>query len=266
MSALLSALEKEQQLLRLLRTYPSAALAYSGGVDSTYLAELAYEALGDNLLLLINDSPTMPREEFDFAMTLAKNKGWPVEAFSATEFEQEAFLENSPRRCYYCKKEIFAALIQRATALGITTLFHGENADDAFDLSRVGVQAAKEAGVMAPLADLGFTKSDIRQRSEARQLPTWDKAAFACLATRIPTGTAISKEILKQIERAESILRQAGFHQYRVRHHGELCRIEVEAGDFARFLDPTLRKKIIEEFTTIGYRHVTLDLRAYGTH
>lgn len=262
----LSPLEKEDNLIRQLRLYPNAALAYSGGVDSSYLADVAFEVLGDKLLLLIADTPTMPRAELAAALELAKERGWCVKTFQSGEFENPEFLTNSPQRCYHCKGEIFASLAQQAAREGISILLHGENADDAFDTTRVGVLAAKEAGAIAPLADQGFTKDDIRQRSKVRNLNTWNKAAFACLATRIPTNMPITRDLLHQIEKAETILQEAGFHQYRARHHGDLCRIEVEEKDMARFLDPALRKTITEKLRHIGYSHVTLDLKGYGTH
>ena len=264
MSSPLSALEKESRLLQQLRLYPAAALAYSGGVDSSYLADVAFEVLGENLLLLIADTPTQPRAELAAALDLAGERGWPVMSVTSGEFENPDFRATTSQRCYHCKGEIFASLKQHAAEQGISILLHGENADDAFDTTRVGVLAAREAGALAPLADQGFTKEEIRQRSRARQLPTWNKASFACLATRIPTGTPISREILCRIEKAESLLQQAGFHQYRARHHGDLCRIEVEEEEMARFLDPALRKTIVDGIRKIGYSQVTLDLKGYG--
>ncbi len=262
----LAPLEKEAKLLEQLRRYSSAALAYSGGVDSTYLADVAHEALGENLLLLIAEAATMPREEYDFAVAQAKNRGWRLESFSPAVFDQVSFVRNSDMRCYYCKTEIFAVMAQHAAAHGITVLLHGETAEDAFDTTRVGIRAAREAGVHAPLADQGFTKADIRERSKARELPTWDKASFACLATRIPTGTPLSTELLNRIETAEAVLKDSGFHQYRARHHGNLCRIEIEPEEFPRLLDPALRQQIITAIQSAGYTYVTLDLKGYGRH
>lgn len=258
-----SPLHKEEQLIILLRSYASVAVAYSGGVDSTYLADVACEALGEKACLLIADTPSLPRAELTFALDLARQRGWRVATVIPREFENAAFLENSPLRCYYCKQELFTEMTAYAHEHGLSVLVYGETAEDSFDQTRVGMRAAREAGARAPLAEAGFTKDDIRERSRARNLPTWDKPSFACLASRIPAGTPISPEILLRIEQVETLLRDLGCRQYRARHHGELCRIEVEPGDMPLLLQEENRQHILTALKALGYRHVTLDLAGY---
>ena len=260
-----TSLSKEACLKALLEGYWAAAVAYSGGVDSTYLAEIADEVLGRAVWLFIADTPSMPRRELDQALEYARERGWQIEIIHPAEFKNEAFLRNDPLRCYYCKQELFRVMAEHARDKGITVLLHGENAGDGFDQTRVGVRAAREAGVRAPLAEAGFTKEDIRERSRARNLPTAEKASFACLASRLPSGTPITLETLGKIEKAEALLRELGCRQYRVRHHGDLCRIEVEPKDMPLLTDAANRTRIMKAFGELGYRHITLDLSGYRT-
>ena len=219
---------KGKQLLYLFKEYGNVLIAYSGGVDSAYLAAIAYEALGKNAHLIIADSPSLPREELNDAVSLAEKQGWHLNIIKTTEFDNESFLRNDAHRCYYCKQELFRLMQQYAAKSEIPVIIHGETADDGNDSTRVGVKAAKEAGIKAPLALLGFSKDEIRERSRARNLPTWEKPSFACLASRIPTNLPISAETLGKIEAVEALLKQIGCRQYRARHHDEICRIEVE--------------------------------------
>lgn len=260
-----TALLKEACLKSLLKQYETVAVAYSGGVDSTYLAEIASEVLGNAAWLFIADTPSIPRKELDQAMQYALEQGWQIEIIHPREFESEAFLRNDPLRCYYCKQELFRVMAEYARDKGLTVLVHGETAEDSSDSTRVGMRAAREAGVRAPLAEAGFTKEDIRERSRARKLPTAEKASFACLASRLPSGTPITPETLEKIEKAEALLQELGCRQYRVRHHGDLCRIEVEPEDMPLLTDAANRARIMEIFGELGYRHITLDLSGYRT-
>ncbi len=256
--------KKEAQLLTLLRNYDSLLIAYSGGVDSTYLAAVAHEVLGERACMLIFDSPSFPRNELEEAVALAQSRGWRMTVLQSREFENPDFCRNDAQRCYYCKATLFSQMYEYASAHRIATLACGEIAEDALDPTRVGARAAQENDVVTPLAAVGLNKEEIRVLSRLRHLPTWDKASFACLATRVPMGERLDKTLLHQIEQAEAIFRQHGFHQYRVRHHGALCRIEIEAEDFSRMLDTETRETIVGELKGLGYSQVTLDLAPYA--
>ena len=239
-------LQKEEVLKEILRGYGSIVVAYSGGVDSTYLADVAAETLGDAAHLVIADSPSLPRGELGAALRLARDRGWHIEVVQTTEFENEAYLRNDGMRCYFCKGQLFEKVEVYAREHGIAFMAHGELADDAQDKTRVGVRAAHERGAVTPLADAGLVKEDVRALSQLRHLPTWNKPSFACLSSRFPKGTRINTEELRRVEEAEEVLRSMGFHQYRARHHGDLCRIEIEPDDFARMIDPELRLVVVQ--------------------
>lgn len=257
--------EKEAQLKRLLREYGVVLIAYSGGVDSAYLADVAHETLGKNAHLLIADSPSIPRSELRDALRLAEERGWQLEVVRTREFEQDDFLKNDAKRCYYCKGMLFDEMRRYAAKFDGATLVYGETADDGFDPTRVGAVAAREGNAKAPLAEAGLGKEDIRLRSRARGLPTWNKASFACLASRVPTGKPLSPETMATVEQAEEVLRACGFHQYRARHHDAVCRIEVSEEDFPRLLREDVRRQIVTSLRALGYRYVTLDLAGYRT-
>lgn len=260
-----SVLEKEAHLKALLAGYGQLAIAYSGGVDSAYLACVAHEVLGERARLLLADSPSIPRSEVRDAVALAESRGWNLSTLQTTEFENEAFLKNDGTRCYYCKSELFTQMDAFARDNGISVLAYGEIAEDRLDPTRLGATAAREHRVVAPLAEVGLHKEEIRRLSRARDLPTWNKASFACLSSRFPTGTRVVPEEMRKVEEAEEVLRKLGFRQYRARHHGTVCRVEIDAADFPRLLDDSTRAQVLAGITAAGYRYVTLDLAGYRT-
>lgn len=258
----LSLQEKEKSLISELRTYGALAVAYSGGVDSSYLADTAHEALGEKALMIIADSPSIPRHELQEAVDLAYRRGWNLRVIQTLEHTREAYLQNKGDRCFYCKNELFSRMEKEVAELGIKVLAYGAIEDDKNDI-RPGQEAAANHRVVAPLQNAGLSKSEIRELSRKRGLPTADKASFACLGSRFPTGTRIDLVSMTRVEKAETVLRDRGYRQYRVRHHGDLCRIEVEPSDFDRII--TERLDVIAAFKALGYRFVTLDLNGYST-
>jgi len=258
-------LEKEAALRARLADYGAVAVAYSGGVDSAYLSEIAHEALGPAAAMILADSPSIPRSEVEAAEALARARGWNFVRLATNEFENEAFLKNDGTRCYFCKSELFAQMDAYATAHGIRVLAYGEIAEDRLDTTRVGAQAAREHQVVAPLAEVGLHKEEIRALSKQRGLPTWNKASFACLSSRFPIGTRVELDEMRKIEAAEELLKGLGLVQYRARHHGDVCRIEVDPADFPRLLDPLVRGPLASQIRALGYKHVALDLLGYRT-
>jgi uncharacterized protein len=260
-----SVLTKEEHLKALLKGYGILAIAYSGGVDSAYLACIAHEVLGDRSRLILADSPSIPRSEVTGAVDLARERNWNLTVIPTTEFENEAFLKNDGTRCYYCKTELFDQMDRYARSNEITVLAYGEIAEDRLDPTRLGAKAAREHQVVAPLAEVGLHKEEIRRLSRARDLPTWNKASFACLSSRFPTGTRVVPEEMSKVEAAEEVLRGLGFRQYRARHHGTVCRVEIDPADFPKLLDTEIRNAVLEGITQAGYRYVTVDLAGYRT-
>ncbi len=252
--------EKERMLLDELKAYGAIAVAYSGGVDSTYLADCAHEALGRNAMMVIADSPSLPRKELEEAVEMATARGWNLRIIQTEEHRKEEYLENSGDRCFHCKNELFSKMEAILSEFGDIVLAHGAIEDDKGDV-RPGTQAAANHCVVAPLQNAGLYKKEIRILSERRGLPTAGKASFACLGSRFPTGTRIGLDAMAQVEKAEAILRARGFGQYRVRHHGDLCRIEIEPADFEKLLDE--RTELVAAIRKTGYRFVTLDLSGY---
>jgi len=253
--------EKEQDLLGELESYGSIAIAYSGGVDSTYLADCAHEALGHNAMMVIADSPSIPREELQEAIDMATRRGWNLRVIKTSEHLNDDYLANEGDRCFHCKNELFTKMETILSEFGDIVLAHGAIEDDKGDI-RPGTQAAANHCVVAPLQNAGLYKKDIRILSERRGLPTARKASFACLGSRFPTGTRIDVESMTQIEKAEAILRARGYRQYRVRHHGDICRIEIDPLDFDKLMDE--RTEIVAAIKKTGYKFVTLDLSGYS--
>ena len=268
--------EKHEKLRALLRSYDSCLVAYSGGVDSVFLAAVARQVLGDKSLAAIADSPSLPRQELSDALEIAGQFNIPVRVVKTREFENATYLSNPANRCYFCKHELFTELTPLARSEGFSVIAYGENASDVGDF-RPGAQAASEFQVRAPLKEAGLTKSEIRELSARLGLPTADKPQMACLSSRIPYGEPVSEPKLKMIEAAEKVLRDLGFYDLRVRHHElksllaasgdsgimHLARIEVGPAEFPKILAANVSRQIAESLKKIGYAHVTLDLQGY---
>ncbi len=243
-----------------LSARPGVLVAYSGGVDSTFLATVAFQTLGSRMLAVTADSPSLPRAELAEAVDLARALGMPHEVLQTAEMDNPVFTANPPDRCYHCKRELFGVLTALARQRGLEVVVDGSNLDDLGDL-RPGTRAARECAVQRPLQDCGFTKRDIRAASRALCLPTAAKPAAACLASRLPYGTPITADALRRIEVSEAALQALGFVGCRVRLHGEVARIEVRPADFGRAL--RRREAICQALGSAGSRYVTLDLRGY---
>lgn len=239
-------------------------VAYSGGVDSTLLLRVALEVLGDRALAVTASSETYPSEEVGEAICLAHEMGARLRAIHTNEIELEQFASNPPERCFYCKQELFGKLVAIAKEEGLPVVADGSNVDDTGDY-RPGMRAASELGIRSPLREAGLTKADVRELSRELGLPTWDKPSFACLASRFPYGSQITREKLSQVGEAEQMLRGMGLRQVRVRHHGDTARIEVGLDDLPRVVGGESRARIVSELRRLGYLYVTVDLEGYHT-
>ena len=255
---------KHKKLKEILKSYGDLLVAYSGGVDSSLLLKVAHDVLGKKVLAVIAESKTYTKEEGDSAVKFAKKLGVRYQVIHTNEFDDERFVLNPPERCYYCKKELFSKLSGIAKKEGIKHVADGSNVSDLSDY-RPGAKALKEYGVKSPLRDAGLTKEDIRKLSKELKIPAWNKPALACLASRIPYGTKITSEILEKIEKGERFLRGLGLKQVRVRHHGNLARIEVDKCDLASLVEDGTSDEIDKKFKSLGYNFVTIDLEGYRT-
>ena len=257
---------KLEKLRALLKSCGSCLVAYSGGVDSVFLARVAHEVLGDKALAAIADSPSLPRRELAEALELATKFAFPVRIIKTQEFANDNYTANPANRCYFCKHELFEELTPLAKAEHFAVIAYGENASDIGDY-RPGAQAAAEFQVRAPLKEAGLTKAEIRELSAQLGLPTADKPQMACLSSRVPYGETVTPEKLGMIERAEYVLRDLGFHDVRVRHHElqkqNLARIELAPAEIPALLANGKLATVGEELKKIGYAHVTLDLQGY---
>jgi uncharacterized protein len=259
-----TAAAKEQRLLELLAGLDSVIVAYSGGVDSAYLACTATRALGDRALCVTGDSPSYPDHHREMALEIARDFSLRHEIIPTGELDNPSYRANPANRCYFCKQDLYGRLTALARARGIRYVVDGNNADDRGDY-RPGRQAAREAGVRSPLDEAGLTKSEIRELSRRIGLSIWDEPASACLSSRIPYHDEVTEAKLRMVERAEQELRSLGFRHCRVRHHDAVARLELPREEMARVLEPDVADAIATALRTIGYRYVALDLIGYRT-
>lgn len=256
--------DKLAQLRSILSDLGGALVAFSGGVDSTFLLAVAAEVLRDKVVAVTARSPTYPQTEYERACELAGSLAVEHLSIYTDELADREFCANSPDRCYHCKRELFGKLRELADRRGLAYVLDASNLDDCSDY-RPGRKAAEELGVRSPLIEAGLTKQDVRDLSKSMGLPTWDKPAMACLASRFPYGEEITAQKLTRVGQAEAFLRDLGFRHLRVRSHGDLARIEVDEGSIQRLADPEVRGKIVEAFKNLGFVYVTADLEGYRT-
>ncbi len=257
--------KKMARLRNLLGEMQQVVVAFSGGVDSTFLLKVARDCLGpQNVVALTATSPTYPEFEFEQACQLAREMGVEQIVIESNELEIPGFADNPPRRCYHCKHTLFSLCLEQAQKRGIDTVLDGSNLDDLSDY-RPGRDAVQELQVRSPLLEAKLDKAAIRQLSRDLGLRTWDKQAFACLSSRFPYGTKITAERLRQIDTCETFLRENGFRSYRVRYHDTIARIEVAPDEINKILDPKLREELVSTCQQAGFTYVTLDLQGYRT-
>lgn len=256
--------EKLQKLMDILKKMGSVVIGFSGGVDSTFLLKVAKDVLGEKVMAVTASSSTFPEREMKEAIGFAKDIDAKHMVIRSEELDIEGFSKNPKDRCYYCKHELFSKILDIAKKEGFNFVIDGANTDDTGDY-RPGMTAARELGIRSPLLESGLSKNDIRVLSKEMNLPTWDKPSFACLSSRVPYGMEITKEKLNMIDAAEQYLLDLGFRQVRVRHHGDIARIEVAPEERCKFFNEKTMDDIANKFTMMGFNYVTLDLKGYRT-
>jgi pyridinium-3,5-biscarboxylic acid mononucleotide sulfurtransferase len=253
---------KEDCLRAELRQLGRLLVAYSGGVDSAYLAWLAHQVLGANMLAIIADSPSLARTQLADAIAFAGEQAIPLEIVSTSELDRPEYTRNDSQRCFHCKDELFSVMEQLRAERGFDAIAYGVNLDDQSDF-RPGQQAAHQHRIAAPLLNAGLRKQDIRDLARAAGLRIWDKPAAACLSSRIEYGRQVTREALEVVERGEEAIRALGFRQFRVRHHGDIVRIEIARDELHRALDPAMAAQFTAIFKALGFQFVTLDLEGF---
>ena len=253
---------KGEQLQANLRRLGRALVAYSGGVDSAYLAWAAHQVLGDKMLAIIADSPSLARTQLSDAVAFAREQAIPLEVVATSELDRPEYVRNDSERCFFCKDELFTLMEDLRQARGFDAIAYGVNLNDQGDF-RPGQRAAADHRVVAPLLEVGLGKDEIRSLARAAGLRIWDKPASACLSSRIEYGRPVTREALATVERGEDALRALGFRQLRVRHHGEIVRIEIAGEELPRALDPAMAAKFTSIFKALGFKFVTLDMEGF---
>jgi pyridinium-3,5-biscarboxylic acid mononucleotide sulfurtransferase len=253
---------KRQRLQAHLRSLGRTLVAYSGGVDSAFLADAAHQVLGDNMLAVIADSPSLARFQLQDAIAFAQERQIPLEVVATQELERPEYVRNDAGRCFHCKDELFTLMEEFRRQREFECIAYGVNADDQGDF-RPGQEAARQHQVAAPLLEAGLGKQEIRELARQAGLRVWDKPASACLSSRIEYGRPVTREALAVVEQGEEALRGLGFRQFRVRHHGQIVRIEITREELPRALDPDMTEKFTRIFKALGFTYVTLDLEGF---
>ena len=254
----LIAADKLQVLEEHLRALSSVMVAYSGGVDSAFLAATAHRMLGKRMIAVLADSPSLARRDLEQAVSFAQAIGMPLKIIQTEELEKPEYQRNDANRCFHCKTELFAGMEALGRELGLTNIAYGMNADDTRDF-RPGQRAAEQHKVLAPLADAGLSKQEVRALARAAGYTLWDRPAAPCLSSRVEYGRAVTREVLEQVERGEEAMRELGFREFRVRHHGPLARVEIARGEMPRALDMDMLDRITAALKAVGFQYVTLD-------